>query len=156
MSRKKIPSKTPEAELLLKVRLARIRLNMSQADVARALRVSQQTWSALETGRSSLSIDVLLKLPAILQVSIADLLPSSVVTAVDQRRSKDPKLEEIVINWPELSEQGREAIRNFARLVYDAETALVRAGRSARASQTDAAPKPASTASNSEARSKSG
>lgn len=156
MSRKKIPSKTPEAELLLKVRLARIRLNMSQADVARALRVSQQTWSALETGRSSLSIDVLLKLPAILQVSIADLLPSSVVTAVDQRRSKDPKLEEIVVNWPEISEQGREAIRNFARLVYDAETALTRAGRTARASQTADAQAPESTTSGDEARTKSG
>jgi transcriptional regulator with XRE-family HTH domain len=156
MTRKKIPSKTPEAEVLLKIRLARTRLNMSQGDIARALNISQQNYSNLERGRSALNIDRLLQLPAVLQVSIADLLPSSVVTAVDQRRSKDPKLEEIVIAWPELSEQGREAIRNFARLVYDAETALTRAGRTARASQTDAAPKPASTASNSEARSKSG
>jgi transcriptional regulator with XRE-family HTH domain len=156
MGRKAIPKKTPEAEMLQNIRMARIRLNMSQAAVARQLGISQRTMSSYESGETTMSIDVLLKLPAVFGVSIADLLPSSVVTAVDQRRSRDPKLEEVVINWPELSEQGREAIRNFARLVYDAETALVRAGRTARASRTDDAPVPGSTASNSEARSKSG
>jgi len=131
MARKPPTSRTPEGETLLKIRAARQRLNMSQAELARAVGIAQRTLSSYENGETTLGLDVLLQLPAALGVGIADILPASLVTAVDQRRSKDPRLEEIIINWPEISESGRDSIRAFARLIYEAEGKMRQANNGA-------------------------
>lgn len=107
--------------MLLKIKLARHAINMSQDDVAKALNIAARTYGNYEAGTSTLPIDVFLKLPAIFNVSIADLLPDSVVTAVDQRRSKDPKLEEIIQNWPELSDQAQQTAVTSIRTLIDLE-----------------------------------
>jgi transcriptional regulator with XRE-family HTH domain len=124
MGRKRLPtSKSPEGEMLLKIKLARVAQNMAQADVAEALNIAPRTWGNYESGTSTLPVDVLLKLPAVLRVSIADLLPSSIVTAVDQRRSKDPRLEEIILAWTDMSDDMRRQLFELARMLVDLERA---------------------------------
>jgi transcriptional regulator with XRE-family HTH domain len=116
---KKTP--TPLEELARNIRVARVRANMNQDEVGYKLGISGKTYSSHERGRSRLTIDQLLQLPAIFNCSIADLLPSSVVTAVDQRRSKDLRLEEIIDIWHELgnNERGREHLLEAFRLARE-------------------------------------
>ena len=103
--------------MLLKIKLARVASGLSQKEVGKALGIAQRTWSHYEKGNSALPADMLLQLPAILGVKISDLLPDSVVTAVDQRRSRDLRLEKIIILWPDISEQGKDNLLNTALLI---------------------------------------
>jgi transcriptional regulator with XRE-family HTH domain len=115
---------TPEQEMLQKIRLARTRANMSQDRTAYLLGVSQQTYSSYERGRNSLSVTVLFDLPAVLGCGIADLLPSAVVTEVDQRRSKDFRLEEIIEIFQGLDDdRHKQNLLDQARILRDVEAA---------------------------------
>lgn len=122
MAHKSIARATnPIGELLTKIKLARTMRGFSQFDMAAKLDITQQTYSGWERGRNAISVETLLRLPAILDCSIADILPSTVVTAVDQRRSLDPKLEEIIITWTQLPDDARLHLLDEARLLLDRE-----------------------------------
>lgn len=139
----KAKTETPEQELLANLRSMRAKRGFNQHELAKHLKISQQSYSHLETGRNSMGIDILFKLPAILNCSIADLLPHSVLVDVDRRGMKDFHLDEVNEIWHELDGHSREQdhILETARL----DVQNVRAGRlrvlpSSRKSETDTTP----------------
>ena len=82
---------------------------LSQQDIADKLPLTKVAYGNLERGTSLISLEHLVKLPAILGVKLTDLLPDSVVTDYDQARAKDERLDFIVRNWDQMSEVAKEA-----------------------------------------------
>lgn len=91
-------------EIMRRVRDARKRAGLTQADVAKALNISDTTFNGYETLNRTMGIPDLVKLPAILGCRITDLLPDAVVTDYDRARAADPRLQTIIENWQELPE----------------------------------------------------
>lgn len=114
---------SPTQEVMLKVKIQRVRVGLTQEALAHRVGVSQSAWSHYEQGRRSISLEALLVLPVILNCSIADLLPDSIVTAVDQRRSKDMKLEEIIVGWPDIDDESKISMLRQFRIVHDGDMA---------------------------------
>ena len=102
-------------EVMRKVRDARKRAGLTQAEVAKALNCSQQAYNGYEIGSRAIGVVDLLRLPAILGVRITDLLPDSVVTDYDRNRAADPRLQEIVAAWSELPDFLRDGITGMVR-----------------------------------------
>ena len=119
----RIAAQTAKQTIMQKVRMERIRAGLTQYQVSHQVGVSQSAWSHYEQGRRSMSLEALPLLPGVLNCSIADLLPASIVTAVDQRRSKDMRLEEIIVGWPDLSDQAKRHLLETFRIVSDVERA---------------------------------
>ena len=93
-----------------KVRDARRRSGLTQAEVAKELNIVDTTFNGYETLNRDMGIAALLKLPAILGCKISDLLPDSVLTDYDRARAADPQLTCVVQAWPKLNAAQRHAI----------------------------------------------
>jgi len=89
-------------EVMRRVKDARKRAGLTQADVAAALNCTQQTYNGYETVNRTMGIPDLVKLPAILGCRITDLLPDGVVTDYDRARARDENLQAIVDHWDEI------------------------------------------------------
>jgi len=73
-------------------------------DVSAKLDISASALGHIETGRNLISLEHLVKLPAILGCRVTDLLPDAVVTDYDRARAADPRLQTIIENWQDLPE----------------------------------------------------
>lgn len=93
-----------DREVGKKLRLVRRRSEMSQGELGAALGLSHSAISLIEKGESQLSVEHLWKLPRILNCRISELLPDVVLTEYDRRRAKDPRLQQMIELWPDLSE----------------------------------------------------
>ena len=96
-------------EVMRNVRDARKRANPTQADVADKLNLRTQTYNGYETPARFMSISHLLALPAILNCRITDLLSDSVVTDYDRERARDDKLDFLINNWDDISDDAKDA-----------------------------------------------
>jgi len=102
-------------ELGHKLRKHREATGLSQQDVADKLRLTKVAYGNLERGTSLISLEHLVRLPAILNVKISDLLPDSVVTDYDRARAADPRLQEILGAWNELPEFLKDGMTSMVR-----------------------------------------
>lgn len=102
-------------EVMKKVKDARKRAGLTQAEVAKALNCSQQAYNGYEIGSRTIGLADLLRLPAILGVKITDLLPDSVVTDYDRARAADPRLQEILSAWNDLPEFLKDGMTSMVR-----------------------------------------
>lgn len=96
-------------EIMNKVKDARKRAGLTQAEVADALNIRDSTFNGYENLNRTLSIADLVRLPAILGCRITDLLPDSVLTDYDRARASDERLDFIVRNWDELPDEAKNA-----------------------------------------------
>ena len=77
--------------------------------------MSASAFNNYETLARTMGITDLMRLPAILNCRITDLLPDSVVTDYDRERAADPKLREVQERWNNLPEYVQESIVLLAR-----------------------------------------
>ncbi len=82
-----------------RMRAARERAGLSQADVAKNLGLTTEGYGHFERGNRVIGFEYFLQLPAILRVPVTDLLPDALVTAEDRQRAKDPQLQDIIDAW---------------------------------------------------------
>lgn len=88
------------AELMgKKIRTARKRAKLTQEEIAQPLGMTGSGFAQIERGENLVSLEHLVKLPAILGVPITELLPDSVVTDYDRARARDENLQTIIDNW---------------------------------------------------------
>ncbi len=100
-------------EIGRKLRKAREKRGMTQEQLASLLGLeSKVSVHGYEKGTTPISIEYLVKLPQILNVGLADLLPDNLLTAQDRKKLRDPDLLEIIDRWPELGEWGRGHVRS--------------------------------------------
>lgn len=100
-----------------RVRKARLRAGLSQVDVAKEFGMTQAGLSKLERGENLLSLELLIRLPAIFGVPIIYFLPDEALTDEDKKEALgDPRLQEIVHTWPELSDAARDHVLEAVRL----------------------------------------
>jgi len=101
-------------ELANRIRDIRVSKGMTQAQVAKRLHVSVQTYNHYESCTRVIGVDALLRLPSIFDVPIAELLPPSIITRYDHYVT-DRKLDELLAAWPELTETQRQALLGVLR-----------------------------------------
>ena len=95
-----------------KLREARQRADLSQADAARRLGMERSNLSHIEQGRSHLTLENLVKVPRQYGCKITDLLPDEVVADYDRQRARDHDLQRIIDAWPELSADVKTVLLN--------------------------------------------
>lgn len=98
-----------------KLRQARKATGYTQEEVADKLGIARSAYGHIESGRNLISIEHLVKLPAILGVCITDILPDSVVTDHDRARAADPRLQEINAGWNDLPEFLKDVLTDAVR-----------------------------------------
>lgn len=98
-----------------RIRVARRDTGLTLEYVADKLGITPSALGHIERGRNLISLEHLVKLPAILGCKITALLPDSVVTDYDRERAADPKLREIQDRWNSLPEYVQESIVFLAR-----------------------------------------
>ena len=87
-----------------RIRSIRRETKQTLEDVSAKLDISASALGHIETGRNLISLEHLIKLPAILGCRITDLLPDSIITDYDCQHAADPRLRAIIENWQELPE----------------------------------------------------
>ena len=105
-------------QVMKNVRDARKRAGLTQADVARIFGMSASAFNNYETSVRTMGITDLVRLPAILNCRITDLLPESVVTDYDRERAANPRLREAQENWkyiPEIAKAGMAGMAKEAK-----------------------------------------
>lgn len=101
-------------EVGLKVKLLRTRRRLDQGEVAARLGITGSALSHIEAGRAVLALPHLLALVDVLQCSVLDLLPDSVVRQTDRERARDARLQRIIDCWSVLTEPQRDFLTRSA------------------------------------------
>lgn len=102
-------------EISKKLRKARLKAKLSQAEVAAKLELTPQGYGYYENGNRVIGLEYLLLLPQVLGCKLTDLLPDSVVTDYDRDRAADPRLQEVNAAWPDLPDFLRDGITGMVR-----------------------------------------
>lgn len=107
-----------EREIGRKLKRARERAGLTQQELATILGLqSKVSVHGYEKGATPVPLDVLVRLPSILGVSIAGLLPDSVLTDHDRAHVADPALSEIITTWPRLHPDAQVHVLDAVRLL---------------------------------------
>jgi len=104
-------------EIMDKVKDARKRAGLTQAEVADALNIRDSTFNGYENLNRTLSIADLVRLPSILGCRITDLLPDSVVTDYDRARALNHRLQDITDRWTLLDEEEHYIIHDPVKVM---------------------------------------
>ena len=108
-------------EISKKLRKARERAGLSQAEVAAKLELTPQGYGYYENGNRVIGLEYLLVLPQVLGCKLTDLLPDSMVTDYDRARAVDPRLDEIIATWADLSEDAKRNVIQLVQILHRAE-----------------------------------
>ena len=102
------PDNNGEMDQATRIRLARQRAGLTQAQLASRLGVRQSAVSQWEKGRVSPELETRIKLAALLRMPLSDVLPE--VTSVPDDAFRDPQVLRLVANFVELPPDTRASI----------------------------------------------
>lgn len=100
-----------------KIRKARKLVGLSQKEVADKLGMTDSGFAHIERGLNLISLEYLMRLPAVFGCKLTDLLPDSVITDYDRARASDPRLQEIIEWWEIIDDSARELVYDSARFM---------------------------------------
>lgn len=101
-------------EIGSRIRAARNKSSMSQAEVADRIGLTQGGYSHLEVGDRLANLELLQRLSELFSVPISAFLPESWLIPIDATVT-DPRLSELLAAWPELTETQRQALLGVLR-----------------------------------------